>query len=57
MFPEEFAVQVSERGEECECLGFFEGGGGGARVVNQHVVRIRVRWRLMKARLSFRCRP
>lgn len=38
-------------------FGLFSRRRGGARVVNQHVVGIRVRWTLMKAGLIFRCRP
>lgn len=56
IFPEEFAVQVSERGGELSVWG-FEGRRGGVHVASQHVVHIRVRLRLMKARLILGCEP
>lgn len=55
ILPEEFVVRVSRREGKCERLRRREEGG--APVANQHVVCIRVRWRLMKAGLSLRRTP
>lgn len=56
IFPEEFAVQVSKRGEEGRGAECFGGRRGSVHVASQHVVHIRVRLRLMKARLILGCK-
>lgn len=49
-------MQVSKRGGELSVWG-SAGRRGSVHVASQHVVHIRVRLRLMKARLILGCKP